>query len=579
MDFVNRIRRRLGRLPLAVKLTGAIAVATAMVLFLLLTFLFMRSTGLIRGTADATNRALLNSMLGNLDDYHESLLAYSCAFCESNSVASYIQSPALDRPQADNGIRELLQSIYRSRRDIRSYTVYFLQAGRAYRAGQLGVEVFALPEEAQIPNYEEALRLDPQPYLAPITDGLYTITRIVTSPEDGRPAAMVAVEVSSAYLSSYQKNDPAQIGELCLFDAHNQLFFSSNHALLSNSDLADISPVLVKALAGESPVTQLNGRLYVLIAGHSPRYGWRLVRFIPLSHMEEKTGQLLRELALLACVMAAVKLLIIYLCSRRLTRPLYALSSRVLNPQKTAVADPVGGSAEILMLSQRFDELAAQVAHLKQQNKQILRERDSATLTALEAQVTPGLISHTLSSFLALAQRRGHNRLMLIVNSMLKLLEYTASSDDFERVGSEVRFTSEFLSVLKNQALDRFDFSVDATPDALDLRIPKLFLYPLAENALLRARDSGASDIRIDLHIRAQGALICILASDNAPVPTPAQQEEMRRRIDAPGSGIGTGSGFTNLLSRLKLMYGDEFSVALDISDGVTSITVCIPAK
>lgn len=587
MSLIKTIRQWFGRLTLAIKLTAAIALSTALILVLLVSFTVHRSITMIQDTFSTSNRAVLQMTLNDLDSYYDTLLTYSLSIRNDDNFIQYLTSPSSFGYDEEVYVKSLLRNTFYSRSDIASYTVYMLTVGKSYTitAEYPNVRVLNNPPTTVIPGYDEAVRQAPYLYVSPSKNGgLYTITRIIIDISDGRPLAAVVLEVDQSYIQSLSDQSQLETGQFCLLNSHNRLFYSSNRDVLNSEKLVHISPELARALSGQSPLVEINEVSYLMIADTSKGHGWRLVMLFPKSIIDAQIYKLRNDLIALAIIAALLKLFLIFISARLLTMPLYALSDKVSGKNGKADRMPkvlkrIGGSAEILMLSQQFDELSAKVRYLEGQNKLVLQERDSALLSGLEAQVTPGIIGHTLLAFSNLSARRGHSRLAQLTDNIINLLDYTKNTDDFERVENEVLFTDNYLHLIKTQTFDRFDYRVSCDDQAAELMIPKLCLYSLAENALQRTEKSGdLGDIFISIHVRAQGDIIYIVVSDNAPIPSPAKQEEMNRQIDSPVIGIGTGSGLANLAARLKLMYEDEATITLNVQDD-TTITVCIPNK
>ncbi len=582
MNLLNKLQQGLGTMALSVKLTAIFGLSMVMVFILIVTLTVGRSIVVIRNTFTESNHAVLSMTLNDLDAYTDALLTYSLSIRNDESFMQCLASPASFDYEAEMYTKSLVRNIFYSRSDINSYTVYMLPLGKAFSISKdsPNVRSFGSQTPSLIPGFEDASREAPYLHSAPLgTDGLHTITRVIINVADGKPLAAVVMEVDNSYINALARNSSFETGEVLLLNSGNRIYYTSNPEMINAPSLVRLSPDLVAALRGESPVVQVNEGVYYMVADTSAKYEWRFVHLLPKSTIDEQIADLRQDLLLISIPLLILCLLLIFLSARYLTLPLYALSGKVSGNGKP-LPEPLccfGGSAEIHMLSERFDELTSRVTDLKEQYNQAVVERDSTQLSVLQARVTPGIIKYTLKAFSSLSTRRGHNRLTQMTDGMLNLMEYTASPNDYERVEDEVLFTSGYLQLIKTQAFEQFDYRVSADDRCLELMIPKLCLYPLAEYALLRTQNTARDDTFISIHVRLQGGLIVIVATDNAGPPTHLQLDEMRRKIEAPTGGIVSGSGFANLAARLHLMYKDEASVTLDVKENSTTITICIP--
>ncbi len=582
MNLLSKLKQGLGNMALAVKLTAIFGLSMVMVFTLIVSLTVGRSIVVIENTFTQSNHSVLSMTLNDLDAYTDALLTYSLSIRNDESFMQYLASPASFNYEAEAYTKTLVRNTFYSRSDINSYTVYMLPLGRAYSISKQSpnVRLFGSQTTSLIPGFEEASREAPYLHSAPLaTNGLYTITRVIINVADGKPLAAVVLEVDNSYISTLARNNSFESGEVLLLNSGNRMYYTSNPEMLNATSLVRLSPDLVAALGGQSPVVQIHERLYYMVADISAKYEWRFVHLFPKSTIDVQTAGLRQDLLLISIPLLILCLFLIFIAARYLTMPLHALSGRVSGSGTPLPETPCcfGGSAEIHMLSERFDQLTTRVTELQQQNNQAMQERDSAQLSVLQARVTPGIINYTLRAFSSLSTRRGHNRLTQMTDGMLDLMEYTANPNDYERVEDELLFTSGYLQLIKTQAFERFDYRVSADDQCMELMIPKLCLYPLAEYALLRTQNTTRDDTFISIHVRLQGGLMVIVATDNADPPTPLKLDEMRRKLDAPTGGIVSGSGFANLAARLHLMYKDEASVTLDTNENSTTITICIP--
>ncbi len=584
INSITKLRNWFGRLTLAIKLTIAIALSMSLVLILLVSFTVGRSVAVMKKTFTQCNRAILSMTLQEIDSYYNTLVTYSLSIRNDELFMQHLTSPSSFDYEAEVYIKSLLRNIFYSRDDIDSYTVYLLSVGKGYTisSAEPNVRAFDNPLPAVIPGYAESARLSPYLHVFPsANNGLFTITRTIINVSDDKPLAVVVLDVNASHLTAFSQQNSFDMGTFCLLDSDNRLFYSSNYDVLNSEGLVHLSPYLASTVTGDSPTVTVCDAEYIMISDSSSEYLWRLVKLLPKSVIDTETIRLRNELVLIAIPAAALNLLLIFLFARLLTLPLYALSGKVsgTNVRMPKTLHRISGSAEILMLSQRFDELTAETAQLEQRLQAVQNRRDTAMLHALEAQAVPGIIHDTLASFSGLATRRGHSMLAQITENMASLLDYTSQSGEYALVEDEILFTNNYFHMLRSQASDRFDYHVSADKQSFALMIPKLCLYPLAAATLQRAHASSQDDIFIRIQLRVQGAFLTIIGSDNAPPPAPAHLEELRRQIESASENpfITAGTGLANLSARLRLLYQDQASISIDVIEEKTAITIHLP--
>ena len=112
-------------------------------------------------------------------------------------------------------------------------------------------------------------------------------------------------------------------------------------------------------------------------------------------------------------------------------------------------------------------------------------------------------------------------------------------------------------------------------PDVLDLKIVKLVLQPLVENAIYHGIKYKETKGMIWVTGRNLGSIIVIRVEDNGIGMTEEQLAHVfEKKTNRKSNGVGAG----NVNKRLRLYYGPEYGLTYESQLNVgTAVTIRIP--
>ena len=209
-------------------------------------------------------------------------------------------------------------------------------------------------------------------------------------------------------------------------------------------------------------------------------------------------------------------------------------------------------------LSQQESQRAWQVERLE---LEAARLRSEAELRLLRSQLEPHFLLNTLNLVSGLIGMDVKKAQRILANLGDLLRDSTNEHEQFQTVEAEVGWLERYCEILETRHGPRISFRWNVDRQALAVRIPRLILQPLVENAIvhgaLRAQDRGIVSLRISLSSQEQ--LDCDI-EDNGPGLPRTQRAggiglrsvERRLAYHCPGSelslrraGIGTQAHLT----------------------------------
>ncbi|HEY7398349.1 MAG TPA: histidine kinase [Gaiellaceae bacterium] len=235
-------------------------------------------------------------------------------------------------------------------------------------------------------------------------------------------------------------------------------------------------------------------------------------------------------------------------------------------PAGAVVAYATDGSpldeASVQTLESLGDQLSAQLQ---------LSELRTATATALQAQMEPHFVFNalnTIAAFIRTDPERARRLVLAFADALRARLQRPGELVTLEE---ELGHVQSYLDLEQARFGSELAVTVDADPDALQVRLPPLLVQPLVENAVKH----GKTDRTLHLLVRARvrrGRLRVTVRDDGRGIA----RDAIDRVLEA-GYGEGTGVGLANVQQRLATHYGS--GVRLRSSALGTVVSLEVPAS
>lgn len=209
------------------------------------------------------------------------------------------------------------------------------------------------------------------------------------------------------------------------------------------------------------------------------------------------------------------------------------------------------------------ERLALQQTESARLNEQLSK----AQLQALRRQIEPHFLFNTLNGISGLIRENRNEDAVGMIASLSAMLR--RAIDDSNRVevqlSEEIEFLEKYLEIQKMRFADRLSVLVEVPRELMAARVPSLILQPMVENA-----------VKHGIAKRAQGGAIQIGAQRLNGTLT------IRIANDGPSLAYGwrSGTGISNVRSRLKTLYGNRFDFEMENrSHGGVEVRLSVPYK
>lgn len=238
---------------------------------------------------------------------------------------------------------------------------------------------------------------------------------------------------------------------------------------------------------------------------------------------------------------------------------------------------------EIEILADNLNIMARRIDELVNQNLKANLAYKEMQITQLQHQIKPHFLYNTLECINALSQLGRTEDVRIITSAFAKLMKNRMSDANFTTVKEEQACVDVFLQIYQTMQAGQLNYSITVDPQCEGLRIPRMIVQPLVENAVLHGIVPSARLGTCTVEVYRENEHLCIQVSDDGVGLSRETLESVNRYIEGKANeddkknlGIGT----RNVVDRIRYVYGASGSISvLSDAEWGTSITLMLPIE
>ncbi|TWT01423.1 sensor histidine kinase [Planomicrobium sp. CPCC 101079] len=307
----------------------------------------------------------------------------------------------------------------------------------------------------------------------------------------------------------------------------------------------------------------------------------------------ERSNELKKLGIWLLLLITFLLLLMTYWFSKSITKPVQKLtqSANELAKGRFDLPIKVESNDEISFLAETFDRMRininnlfmeiqekAQLEHELQQNKLLLKE---SQLQSLQNQINPHFLFNTLNIMSKKAYLEGAEETSDLLVSVAGLLRYNLKRlDKPVTLHEEVIVLKQYMEIQKARFTERLHLHMEIDESSLGVQMPGLTLQPVIENAVIHTIEPSEEGGNIWFRISHSENIVIIEIEDDGQGMTEEKVKQILRGNSEQTEGQSTGIGFSNVVKRLRLFYGQEDVIEIQSAIGQgTNVMLKIPKK
>ncbi len=385
----------------------------------------------------------------------------------------------------------------------------------------------------------------PQNYLSsPTNKQVFSVARLIRDPISHQHLAVIMADADTIVLERILNDISFNVGSIAgIFDAEGKVIYSSKP--LSDELQNQIS-------AGISEVTS-DDDSYVVISRPIQRSQWRIVILLSKSEINAKTLWLFVAGILFSIAGVVLSLLLFSALSNWLVKPFTEMIAVMNDVQNGDLQTRfiVTGNDEIAELGNALNNMISQLNELIDREYKASLNQRNAEYRALQSQIQPHFIYNTLNGLIGLNRIGDSSGLEKMILALSNMLRYILEQEDWVRLEDEFFFIEKYCGLQQIRFRERLNPIIHCDNSVKDLKVPKLILQPLIENAVIHGIEPMARPC--DLKVIAS---LFQCGTNNI----------VRISIQDTGCGFNINpqvengySGIANVRKRLKLAFKESF--------------------
>lgn len=489
---------------------------------------------------------------------------------------NYSQADDYTKLLADRALRTTLPFfLQNSRTDILA-TILITPDGTEYIAaiGDAFDETVADYPYTQQDWYRKAVQADgdvvfisshPQDYLSNASGRqVFSVARLIKDPDTRQPLGVIMADADTVVLARIISDIQFNVSSIvCVFDDQNKLLYSSRplYGNLQNLNFDNGSTV------------ETGGDSYVPVSTVISPAGWRLVVFLSNAEVVAKTRWIYITGILFAVSGLTLTFLLFFILSRWVGRPfqeMITVMKQVQTGNLGARFKVSGNHGEIAELGKALNNMIERLNELIEREYKAVINQRNAEYRALQSQIQPHFIYNTLNSFLGLNRLNDMVGLEKAILALSGMLHYILEGEDWVALNAEITFIQRYCELQSLRFRDRLTSQIRCDQYAKEIKIPKLLLQPLVENAMIHgigpAGRPCTMTVDVDLFQQDSKPCVCIIIQDDG------------QGFDSQALDEKKGLGLTNVRERLRIAFPEgNISVSSQVNCG-TKVIIKFPA-
>lgn len=343
------------------------------------------------------------------------------------------------------------------------------------------------------------------------------------------------------------------------------------YMMLLDLDLSPISDdygINIQNLLSETDGTvTFDGNEYIIVKHVSEKIGWTIVILKPTSFLQERITAVRNATLISGSIGFIIFLVSSVFFATVITKPIKRLTNTMKKAKMNEwkMNQESAGSLEIIELNHTYNHMVENTNHLIQEvyEKELLRSQTE--LKALQAQIDPHFLYNTLNALYWSLEENNQDDLAEIVIAMSELFRYTigdTKGNEWVTITEELEHIERYLQVMKMRLGERLLWDIEVPIESFQVKIPKLIIQPLVENAILHGIEKSRRQGTVLIKVRKMdnSSRLEISVEDNGFGMNRETLHFLNLALNEEGvsSFKEMGVALINVNKRLRLYYDDH---------------------
>lgn len=407
--------------------------------------------------------------------------------------------------------------------------------------------------------------------------------RIVNSPENQQRIGYVFVYLrEDVIFNTYNDTELFRNGEIYIINEQGSIISCQDKTMLGSQNQYTTSEVMEDIPFDNFTTLKIDNKNCYVTNRTIEGTPWRMFSYIPVVEYNKEILWLRNWIWLIILFACLLSVAFSVAISNGIAKPVRDLSKKMLEvgDGDFSVYSAYESGDEIGVLSLHFNKMVDQVKHLirKVYQEELLKQK--AELKSLRMQINPHFLYNSLESINWMARIHGVPEIGKMVKALGDLMRASIGGEDFITVEEEIRNINNYLAIQKFRYGDKVSVEINITPSIYLIKIPKLILQPIVENAIVHGLENKVGTGTIEVTGKLQDGKVLLQVEDDGL----GMEKDLIAKVNSghyEDSTQGhTHIGLQNVDRRIRMYYGEENHIVISSQPGRgTAVSITIPLQ
>ncbi len=552
---------------LATRLFAYLSIMLFAMVVLIGSFYFIKSSEVFHREVEDHTIHEIDTSSKYIEQYVSNLKSTSRSLSQSQAIKDFASQTTAENEAA---IHEWLETMLKSHPDFVSIRLV-TKDGRLITTGMEEEMVTSADMMAQ-KWYQDALVHSNVPIIQSIKNQnnqiVISISQEVKS-NAGENLGVIRLDVDYHELEKYVK-------ELSLGDNGYAFVIQKDGTLIYHPDSEAFESVDKQMSVQEisnSPMDSMVSDDFFVHKSPIENSDWILVGVSSFSRFKEDSVKLLGIVSVVGVLSLLICMLGIFTLIRYQLLPVKKLGQvmRRVEEGDTTIRAEQKGAQEFQVLAGTFNQMLERIETLMKEEK----EQEALTriyeLKALTSQINPHFLYNTLDTIIWMAEFQDHQKVVDITKALSNYFRLSLNAgEEIVTLRQEIEHVRQYLFIQKERYGDKLEYTIFEPDDIPDIKLPKIVLQPLVENAIYHGIKESERPGKITITVSKRDTFIDICIADNGV----GIKENTTSTKELGGVGI------KNIKERLTLFFGEAFSMEIESEpNAYTKVYLNLPLK
>ena len=299
---------------------------------------------------------------------------------------------------------------------------------------------------------------------------------------------------------------------------------------------------------------------------------WQIVSLISEENLYQELHNFRNMILLYGILLTIVLEIIAFFIYHSIYDPMNNIltTMRSIDEERSLVQRVVDdGNDEVHQVAVNFNELLDRIEELVKTVESEQEQKRETQFQLLQAQINPHFLFNTLNTLHFLALMNDDKPVGEGISALAKLLRNTITDQKDEvSVAEEIENLKNYIIIQKLRYGDLFETVYNIDEEVKDCKILKFLLQPIVENSILHAFEEDREHQLLTIRAQKYHHYLKISIGDNGKGLKPKERKNSNRNL----------IGIDNISERIRLMYGEKYSMQIQSSIGFgTIVTLLLP--